>query len=126
MAGGLKVGFFALASIVALAAPSTVVGSAKAQESATWYCYVAAEVQGYKGVVIGPVFEWYGVGRPPQNVMASQFREYSASLMPSALWPMSLCFKERGKTEDSRSNTISNHNRSGGTILQQYYVYEGH
>lgn len=124
MNNGLKIGFSALASIVAFAVASTVASSAKAQESATWFCYVAAEVQGYKGVVIGPVFEWYGVGRPPQNVMSSQFREYSASLMPSALWPTSLCFKERGKAEDSRGNTISSHNRSGGTIVQQYYVYE--
>ena len=125
MKSGLKAGFWALASIVALAIPSTAAASSKAPEPATWFCYVAAEVQGYRGVVIGPVFEWYGEGSPPQNAMSSQFREFSQSLMPAALWPMTRCFRERGRTEDSRAQTISNHNRSGGAVVQQYYVYEG-
>lgn len=49
--------------------------------------------------------------------MSSQFREYSASLMPSALWPTSLCFKERGKAEDFVATSLA------VTIVQAEILY---
>lgn len=116
----------ALLSAVAMALIPLSAAPAQAQGSATWYCYVAAESSAPKGLVVGQVFEWYGEGRPPQNVMASQFEKISRPEMPSALWPMSNCNKDRSQTEASRANKISIYARQGGAIRQVFYAYEGH
>ncbi|NBB15216.1 hypothetical protein GVN21_07585 [Caulobacter sp. SLTY] len=125
MTASLKLGLkAALLSAAALVLTTLGAAPAHAQGSAAWFCYVSAESSEPKGVVISQVFEWYGEGRPPQNVMGSQFEKISRPEMPSARWPLSNCSKERVQIENSRTHVISTYARLGGAVRQVFYAYE--
>lgn len=113
--------------VVALSAVALAGSPAQAQpgETRTWTCYVAADSITPKGVVISQLFEWTGVGGPPQNVMGSQFQKLAKPLMPSANWPISSCGKNHGQVAGYRSDRISGMNRVGGTVVHVDYEYRG-
>lgn len=121
MKSGLMAALLSSGALSMAAAPV----AAQTVPPATWYCYVTAESQAPKGLVVTPIFEWTGVGRPPQNVISSQFEKLSRPAMPSAAWPMSSCWKERAKAEQFRSDRLRAFSSQGATIRQIDYAYSG-